>query len=176
MSAADAVRAFIAVGSNIDPEGNIPAALDRLTEEVEVAAVSTFYRTAALGRPEQPPFTNGVWQVSTDMAPRLLKNDVLRPIEKALGRVRTRDRYAARPIDLDIALYGDLVISEEDLVIPDPDIRERPFLVIPLLELAPDLCMPDTGERLASLPAARQTGGLEPMAEFTELLRGRMRP
>lgn len=171
-----AVRVFIAVGSNIDPERSIPAALNRLQEDIEVTAVSTHYRTRPLGRPEQPPFVNGVWQAATALEPRVLKHDVLRPIEASLGRVRTGDRYAARPIDLDIALYGDVVVDEEDLVIPDPDIRQRPFLAVPLLELSPELRMPDTGERLASLPVAQQTDGLDPLAELTQLLRRRIEP
>jgi 2-amino-4-hydroxy-6-hydroxymethyldihydropteridine diphosphokinase len=170
------VRAFIAVGSNIDPEHNIPAALDMLKARLDVTAVSTFYRTEPLGRPEQPAFINGVLEVRTGMDPRALRADVLRAVEASLGRVRTADKYAARPIDLDIALYGDLVTEEDGLVIPDPDIRERPFLAVPILELAPDLRMPDTGERVASLAVVRQTDGLEPVGELTEQLRGRLRP
>ena len=170
-----AVRVYIAVGSNIDPERNVPAALDRLMAHVAVEAVSTHYRTEPLGRPDQPPFVNGVWEVAADRDARTLKSDVLRAVEASLGRVRSADKYAARPIDLDIAVYGDLVMEEEDLVVPDPDIRERPFIAVPLLELARDLRLPDTGERLASLPVVRQTGGLEPLADLTEMLRGRIR-
>lgn len=166
-----AVEAFIAVGSNIEPERNIPAALEMLREAVCVTAVSTMYRTAPLGRPEQPPFVNGVWRVRTRLGARELKFAVLRRIEARLGRVRTGDARAARPIDLDIALFGDAVINEPDLVVPDPDILQRPFLAVPLVELAPGVRLPGTDVLLAEQPVCRDAGGLEPLAGLTERLR-----
>jgi 2-amino-4-hydroxy-6-hydroxymethyldihydropteridine diphosphokinase len=170
------VQAFIAVGSNIAPEENIPAALDHLQRQARVTAISTFYRTAPLDRPEQEPFMNGVWLIETAAAPRDLKFSVLRGIEAGLGRVRTNDRYAARAIDLDILVYDDVVIHEPDLQIPDPDIRCRSFLAVPLLECAPDLVLPDTGESLASIVAAGDRQGLEAAVGFTERLRKRVCP
>ncbi|MFW6158917.1 MAG: 2-amino-4-hydroxy-6-hydroxymethyldihydropteridine diphosphokinase [Planctomycetota bacterium] len=164
---------YVAVGANIDPESNILAAFDRLARWVRVVATSSFYRTPALGRPEQPPFLNGVWQVATDVGPRPLKSRVLRAVESELGRVRTEDRYAARPIDLDIAVYGDLVIVERGLRIPDPDIRERAFLAVPLLELAPGLVLPDTGEALADLAVVRNPE-LERVPKLTAVLKERL--
>ncbi len=170
----NAVTAFIAVGSNIDPEENILAALDQLRRHVRVTAVSTFYRTAPIDRPEQAPFINGVWRIETAAPPRDLKFVVLRGIETRLGRVRTDDEYAARTIDLDILLYDQAVINEADLHVPDPDIRRRPFIAIPLLECEPGLVLPDSGEPLASLVAPGDRGGLEAAVGLTESLRKRM--
>jgi 2-amino-4-hydroxy-6-hydroxymethyldihydropteridine diphosphokinase len=167
------VEAFIAVGSNIEPLRNVPAALDMLLEDVRVTGVSTMYRTAPLGRPEQPAFVNGVWRVETALDARKLKFTVLRGIEARLGRVRTEDAFAARPIDLDIALFGGAVIDEPDLVVPDPDVRERAFLAVPLVELAPELRLPGSGVRLADEPVCRDVGGLEPLPELTDQLRKR---
>lgn len=164
-------NAFVAVGSNIDPRQHIIEALSRLRERARVTATSTFYWTAALDRPEQPRFANGVWQVETDLPARRLKFDVLRIIERQLGRVRTADRYASRTIDLDVVLCGDLVVDEPDLRIPDPDIRTRPFISIPLLELAPDLILPDTGEPLAALPVVADRAGMEADPDFTAQIR-----
>jgi 2-amino-4-hydroxy-6-hydroxymethyldihydropteridine diphosphokinase len=168
------VEAFIAVGSNIEPMRNVPAALELLLEAVRVTTVSTMYRTAPLGRPEQPPFVNGVWRIETTLGARELKFTVLRGIEARLGRVRTDDAYAARPIDLDIAVFGEAVIDEPDLVVPDPDIRQRPFLAVPLLELAPGLRLPGTGTLLADEPVCREPRGLVPLPELTEQLRRRI--
>ena len=165
------IRAYISVGSNIEPEKNIPEALEKLKRYVRVNAVSTFYRTIPIGRPEQSAFMNGVWQIDALQTARELKFGVLRRIEAELGRVRTEDKYAARTIDLDIALYGDVVINEPDLRIPDPDIRQRPFIAIPLLELAPLLVLPDTGELLSSLDIVKATRDMEPVYDFTEILR-----
>jgi len=170
-----AVDAFIAVGSNINPERNIAAALDLLTGRVRVTGVSTFYRTAPLGRPEQPDFLNGVFRVRTAMEPRALKFDVLRDVERRLGRLRTADRFAAREIDLDLLLYGDRTIEEPDLSVPAEDI-ERPFVAIPLAELAPDYVLPPTGSPLSCLCARMDRRGLTAEPALTETLRKKVTP
>ncbi|MGQ9648805.1 MAG: 2-amino-4-hydroxy-6-hydroxymethyldihydropteridine diphosphokinase [Phycisphaerae bacterium] len=164
------VDAFIAVGSNIGPEQNVANALTLLQQQARVLASSTFYWTPPLSRPDQPRFLNGVWRIRTDLSPGSLKFDVLRGIESKLGRARTADKYAPRPIDLDIVLYGRLVLSEPDLQIPDPDIRRRPFIAVPLLELAPDLTMPDTGEPIASLVDQQTAMHLEAAQDVTQRL------
>ena len=146
-----AVVAYIAVGSNIRPETNIPAALGKLMRSVRVTATSTFYRTAALRRPGDPDFRNGGWRVETDLGARALKFTVLRRIEEELGRARCADRYAPRTMDLDLLEYGGMAIDQPDLRVPDPDIRSRPFLAAALLELCPELVLADSGERLAEV-------------------------
>ncbi len=171
MADAETVRAFVAVGSNIDPEVNIVRALDLLMERVRVTATSKFYRTAPIGRPQQAEYANGVWSIETDVGPHGLKNGMLRPIEARLGRGRSSDKYAPRQIDLDVVLYNDAVIDGPDLVLPDPDIRRRAFLVVPLLELAPEMVLPDTRESLASLAAARKPHGMEALEELTQRMR-----
>jgi 2-amino-4-hydroxy-6-hydroxymethyldihydropteridine diphosphokinase len=135
-SSLDTATAFIAVGSNIEPQTNIPAALHLLTQHVTVKASSTFYRTRALGRPDQPDFINGIWQIQTTHPPLFFKQHILHTIEDQLGRVRTPDKYAPRTIDLDLILYNDLQINTPDLVLPHPDIQ-RPFVYIPLYKLLP---------------------------------------
>lgn len=167
------VTAYIAVGSNIDPEANIPAALDLLAARVRITGVSTFFRTAPIGRPEQGAYLNGMMRVECGIAARALKFEVLRGIESALGRVRSADKYAAREIDLDLALFGDAVIEEEDLQVPERDLRARPFLAAALAELAPELRMPDTGETVSALFTQMQYNELEPAWEFTQRLRER---
>ncbi len=170
-----AVDAFIAVGSNINPERNIAAALDLLTERVRVTGVSTFYRTAPLGRPEQPNFLNGVFRIRTALEPRTLKFEVLRDVERRLGRLRTADRFAAREIDLDLLLYGDRTIEERGFSVPAEDI-ERPFVAIPLAELAPDYVLPRTGSPLSCLCARMDRRGLTAESAFTRTLRKKVTP
>jgi len=164
-------NAFVAVGSNIEPLTNIPAALRFLMGQVEVTGTSTFYRTQPLGRANQPVFVNGVWRISTTLEPHALKYIVLRQLEEALGRVRTEDRYADRTIDLDLVLYGDVVSDEPGLVLPDPDILQRPFLAVALVELEPELAVGGTHLRLADMPVSRMRDGMEPLHELTEALR-----
>jgi 2-amino-4-hydroxy-6-hydroxymethyldihydropteridine diphosphokinase len=162
--------AYVGVGSNVDPEANVPAALRRLARRVRVTGSSTFYRTAALQAPGTPPFVNGVWRVETELGPRELKLEVLRSIEEELGRKRTADKYAPRPIDLDVLLHGAAVVREPDLTLPDPDILERPFVAVPLWELAPDLALPGSGRRLADVVGAMSKAGMESWPELTRRL------
>ena len=159
-------RIYIAVGSNIDPEPNVLQALELLMRELSVTASSTFYWSAPAERPDQDPFRNGVWQVQSTLTPREIKFDVLRPIEHQLGRRREKDSHAARTIDLDLALHGELRVAEEDLQLPDPDIPKRAFLWQPLAELA--------GGTLASLgcgPLPQALESLDPNHQITERLR-----
>lgn len=137
-------RVFVGIGSNIEPEKNVRNALRLLSREFPIAGISTFYRTPAERQPEQPPFYNGVIEIETALPAADLKT-CLRRIENVLGRKRTEDKFASRTIDLDI-------ISSEDM--------QRPFVAIPLHELAPDLVQE---------PA--KTGEMEPLPEFTEQLR-----
>jgi 2-amino-4-hydroxy-6-hydroxymethyldihydropteridine diphosphokinase len=164
-------RAFIAVGSNIDPEQNVRRALSLLAQRVRVVRVSTVYRTAALERPGDPSFYNCVVEVGTEIAPHDLKHEVLRRIETELGRRRTADSFAPRTIDLDLLLYGDAVAGADDLALPDPDIEKRPFLAIPLRELAPALRLPGSGRRIDDIAAAFEHHGMQPLPDFTTLLR-----
>jgi 2-amino-4-hydroxy-6-hydroxymethyldihydropteridine diphosphokinase len=163
--------AYVAVGSNIRPDKNIDAALVALMHRIHVTGVSSFYKTAPIDRPEQQPFYNGVWQISTRLSPRVVKFQVLRRIETKLGRKRTKDPHAPRTIDLDLILYGNKVIDTPDFYLPDPDIASRPFVAIPLLELHPNLVIPGTGERLSSLAVANRDENLEKLHLFTNQLR-----
>lgn len=180
------MSAFAAVGSNIEPETHIAEAFKRLQKYARLSAISVFYKTLPLNSGDtilnsyeikygvpgiQAPFLNGVVKIETALPPRALKYSVLRLIEAQLGRIRTQDLYAPRTLDLDLILYGECVLAEADLRLPDPEIRERNFIAVPLLELAPDLLLPDTGEPLAGLPAARNLEGLEAQPEFTARLR-----
>ncbi|MBN2370452.1 MAG: 2-amino-4-hydroxy-6-hydroxymethyldihydropteridine diphosphokinase [Vicinamibacteria bacterium] len=163
--------AFIGVGSNIDPERNVMAALRLLGERARICAISTFYRTIPLGAPGTPAFVNGVVRIETAVTARALKFGVLRAIEASLGRNRTGDKHAPRPIDLDVLIHGETVLREPDLVVPDPEILARPFLAVPLAELAPDLVLPDSGRRLCDVAERMNREGMTPLTERTRRLR-----
>ncbi len=165
------VRAFIAVGSNIDAERNVAAALELLGRRVRIVAVSRFYRTPALGAPGSPDFLNGVVEIETELTPRELKRLVLIEVENELGRERAADKNAPRTIDLDLALHGDLVCSEEGLLLPAPEILERAFVVLPLLELEPELVLPGTGRPLRELAAGLSSSEMVPAESFNARLR-----
>jgi len=167
-------RAFVGIGSNIAPEENIFKAVRQLAQSTLLASISTFYRVPAIDRPEEPAFYNGVVSIDTDLPPAKLKWEVLRPIEAALGRHRSADKYASRTIDLDLLLYDDSVVSTGDLILPDPEILKRAFVAIPLCELAPALVLPGSGIPIRQVADQFPTENMEPLREYTRQLQNKL--
>ncbi len=165
-------RAFIGMGSNIDPETNLREALRLLAVAVRVSDISTVLETKPIGRPDQPSFYNSVALIETDLPPMELKKDVLNSIETRLGRVRGSDRYAPRTIDLDLLLYGDVTVREPGLELPDPDITVRPFLATGIAELSPDLVLPGSSGTVSELARRLHDAAMKPLASYTALLKG----
>jgi len=167
-------RAFIGIGSNIEPENNIREALRLLAKSARIVSISTFYREPAIDRPEAPDFYNGVVAIDTDLSPITLKWKVLRAIEAVLGRGRTPDKYASRTIDLDLLLYGDCVLSSSELTLPDADILRRAFIAVPLSEIAPELVLPGFGIPIRQLAERLPAEGMQPLGEYTRQLRSEL--
>ncbi len=139
-----AVTTFVALGANLgNRRENIESALALLrdTAGVAVVAVSTLLENPAVGMPEgSPAFLNAVAKIETTLAAHaLLKR--LHEIEQELGRVR-EEKWVSRNIDLDLLLYGNKVLSSDNLVIPHPLMHERRFVLEPLAELAPEAVHP----------------------------------
>lgn len=164
------VRAYIALGSNIDPDANIRRAILCLARQVRLDAVSMVYRSAALNRPEQAPYYNCVAAIDTGMPPLELKRSVLRNIENELGRIRSADKFAARTIDLDLIVYDDREMNEDGIKLPDPEILERPFLAVPLAELAPNLVLAGFGRPITQIAAGMAMHDMQPLQEYTREL------
>jgi 2-amino-4-hydroxy-6-hydroxymethyldihydropteridine diphosphokinase len=154
--------AFLGLGSNLgDRLTNLQGALDLLQAEpgLRVAASSRVWETVPVGGPPQPDYLNAVIGVETDLSARDLL-EVAHRVEARLGRVR-KERWGARSIDVDLLLYDEESIEEADLVVPHPRLRERAFVLLPLLELAEDVTLPD-GTRLKDLRI--DTDGVAPSA------------
>lgn len=147
------IEAWIGLGAN---QGERAATLDTALERIDLLddtrlrAFSRYYLTAPWGDTDQPEFLNAVAHVETDMAPVSLLRALL-TIESDLGRERTGRRWGPRMIDLDLLLYGEERIDLPELTIPHPRLRERAFVLVPLLELAPDLAIPGQGRADALL-------------------------
>ncbi|MFH0777018.1 MAG: 2-amino-4-hydroxy-6-hydroxymethyldihydropteridine diphosphokinase [Candidatus Eisenbacteria bacterium] len=146
------MKVFVGIGSNLgEKERNIRRAVDELSAMpfTKLITVSSLYDSEPVGDVEQPGFVNAVALIESDLPPaRLLWNLML--IEKRMGRVRTV-RWGPRPIDLDILLYGKSLIEEHGLSIPHPEMEKRAFVLIPLLEIEPDLVHPRTKEPMKKL-------------------------
>jgi 2-amino-4-hydroxy-6-hydroxymethyldihydropteridine diphosphokinase len=144
---------FLSLGSNIDPEKNLPAAVRELSRHGRVAAVSHAWQSPAVGKSDQPDFLNATILLETSLSAEELKDVVIASIETLLGRVRSRDKFAPRPIDIDIMLFNRDILRLGSRCIPDPEVLERPFVAIPLAEIAPHYRHPETGETLAAIAA-----------------------
>ena len=131
--------AVIAIGSNIQPELNVPKAVSLLRELVQVTAVSSFWETKPVGT-TGPNFYNGAVLIETNHGLRDLKYKVIRVIEDALGRIRTSDSHAPREIDLDIVIFNDFIFEEA--------LWYQVFVAKPVSELIPDFVNPINGRSL----------------------------
>ncbi|RKY22887.1 MAG: 2-amino-4-hydroxy-6-hydroxymethyldihydropteridine diphosphokinase [Planctomycetota bacterium] len=144
--------AYIGLGSNLgDRYSNLARAVDRIRQlpSTLVEGQSGNYLTAPMGPRDQPDFLNSVIGISTEMSPGGLL-DALKEIEKSLGREETY-RWGPRLIDIDILLYDEIVIDEEDLKIPHPRMHEREFALEPLCEIAPDALHPAMGKTVEQI-------------------------
>ena len=131
--------ASLSLGGNLgDVRASFRAALSALsqTSGVAVVATSSVYRTAPWGKTDQPDFLNMVALLRVTIPPRALL-DLCLAIEKDNGRDRG-DNWGPRTLDLDVLTYGDERIAEEGLTIPHPHMHERAFVLVPLVEVAPD--------------------------------------
>jgi 2-amino-4-hydroxy-6-hydroxymethyldihydropteridine diphosphokinase len=164
---------YISVASNLDPVRHIEAALEALAALAPITGLSEFYVTAPIGRPDQPVYYNGVVRLNSPHAPRALKQLVLRPLEERLGRLRSDDKYAARTIDLDILLAGDVIVADPDLTLPDPDLHTRPFLAAAVLDIDPLLQLPGEEVPLAAHLGTEARGTLTPAADFSRRMKER---
>ena len=129
------MRAFLGLGSNL---GDRRATLRRAVGAIpEVVAVSPVYETEPVGGPEQGPFYNIVVELETNRDPRQLL-ELCRELERAAERTR-EIRWGPRTLDVDVLLVGDLTVDDEDLAVPHPRMAGRNFVMVPLLDLAPDI-------------------------------------
>lgn len=141
---------YLGLGSNVgERESHLRAAIELLGEHgVEVEAVSSTYETEPVGEVlDQADFLNAAIRIRTELEPEALL-DLCKEIERARGRELDAPRHSPRPIDVDLLLLGDLELSTERLTLPHPEVSSRRFVLAPLLELDPELSLPD-GTQLA---------------------------
>ncbi len=147
-------RVFLSLGSNLgDRLSNIQQAVSTLSmlDEVNVVKTSSFYDTEPWGNKKQNWFVNCAVAIDTILSPQeLLKK--CQDIEYTLGRIRNqKERWQERAIDIDILMYDDLILTEQNLVIPHPYMHQRAFVLVPMLEVKPDLIHPVFKKTIAQL-------------------------
>jgi 2-amino-4-hydroxy-6-hydroxymethyldihydropteridine diphosphokinase len=141
-------RAYLSIGSNIQAEIHLPQAIQLLRNYGQVTAVSSAWESKAVGS-SGPNFLNASVLFLTHLPPYELKEEIIRPIEAALGRVRYADKNAPRTIDLDIVLYDDQPLNV--------DFWAYAFVIVPLAELIPDFRHPISGQKLSRLSGQLQS-------------------
>ena len=150
----------IGLGANLgDPVAALQSAIAALKQlpGTHLCALSAFYRSAPVGPAGQPDYVNAVALLTTNLPPHILLS-TLQDIENQHGRLR-EVRWGARTLDLDLLLYGNDEINTPSLIVPHRELKNRNFVIIPLLEVCPDLTLPD-GTVAATLPAASDYTGL----------------
>lgn len=145
---------YLGLGANLNAPrqqlDNAVAALHTLAQ-CEFVCVSHYYASKPMGPQDQPDYVNAVAAIKTTLLPEQLL-DLTQQIELQHGRVHKAERWGARTLDIDILLFGDRVIHSERLIVPHYGLTEREFVVYPLLEIAPDITLPN-GTPLHSVTA-----------------------
>jgi len=150
---------YLGLGSNVgDSAGHLRAAIELLEAEgIEVEAVSSTYVTEPVGEiPDQPDFLNAAVRIRTELEPEELL-DACKRVEAERGRQFDLPRHSPRPLDVDLLLLGDLELATDRLTLPHREVTNRRFVLAPLLELDPELTLPN-GIALADALAALPTG------------------
>ncbi len=145
---------WLALGSNLaDPLQQVQNALDALAAipQTRVVAVSSFYRTPPYGPQDQPDYLNAVVELATALQPDALLDHTQR-VEQEQGRVRKAHRWGPRTLDLDVLLFDRQTLASDRLTVPHYDMHNRAFMLVPLLEIAPAITLPN-GTPVASLLA-----------------------
>jgi 2-amino-4-hydroxy-6-hydroxymethyldihydropteridine diphosphokinase len=155
---------YLGLGGNLgDRAARLREGLWRLAPDVGIEAVSSLYETDPVGVVDQPAFLNAVCRGRTALEPQALL-DRVKEIERAAGR-RAGPRWGPRPLDIDILLYGDRVISSPNLQIPHPRLAERAFVLCPLADLAPAQVVPGLRRTVQELLATVDRRGVRKVAE-----------
>ncbi len=161
------MRGYVGLGSNVgDRSSHLGAAVSMLRDRgVEVLATSSIYETEPVGEIlDQPDFLNAAIEIETDLDPESLL-DICKEIEAQRGRDLAAIRHSPRPLDVDLLLLGDLELSTERLTLPHREVTRRRFVLVPLLELDPDLALPDgtsLSEALAGLGPGERVARVAP--------------
>ena len=142
-------RGYISIGSNIDREHNTSSALRALEKQFGELIISSTFETEPIGFSGNL-FYNLVVGFDSDLEVRAVAQ-LLRKIEQDHGRTRNSHKFSARTLDLDLLLYGDLILSDGRLQIPRKEITQYAFVLEPLAEIAPDLEHPVTHQKYADL-------------------------
>jgi 2-amino-4-hydroxy-6-hydroxymethyldihydropteridine diphosphokinase len=151
---------YIALGTNLGNRlDNLQAAIQSMPPEVIVLAESHIYETPPWGYEDQPAFLNMVIKAETELEPEQLLQ-YLKELETELGREQSF-HWGPRLIDLDILFYDDLVLDTPPLVIPHPRLHERAFVLVPLMDLAPELIHPVFKKSVRELIAEVDTQGID---------------
>ena len=160
------IPVYIGLGANLEaPVSQLQNAVKALSvlADCELKKVSQFYSSKPMGPQDQPDYVNAVALINTSLAPEALLDELQR-IELEQGRQRKDERWGPRTLDLDILLFDEQTINTERLTVPHYGLCEREFVVYPLLEISPELKLPN-GNTLATIAQQVSLNGLTPLRQ-----------
>ena len=167
-SRSDRADVCLGLGANLnDREANLRSALRSISEVARIVAVSSLYETDAVTADggDGPAYYNAACRIETDLEPHALLS-VLKAAERRLGRARSAPRWAPRPVDIDLLLYGSDIIETDSLTVPHPRMAERPFVLVPLAEIAAEIIHPVLERTITELAQEAGRAGVKRIAEI----------
>ncbi len=155
---------YLSLGSNLgNRNANLKAAIEALPPEVKILDQSAVYETEPWGYSDQPDFLNQVLKAETRLSPQQLLTHI-KEIEVQIGR-EPGFRYGPRLVDIDILFYGTKILKEDNLEIPHASLKERAFVLVPLVELAPDIVYPGSNQPISDFIMDLDTTFVRPFQE-----------
>mgnify|MGYP001095101200 CR=1 FL=1 len=153
------VSIYLSLGSNLgDRQSNLEAVRSALPPDIVIRECSSIYETEPWGYLDQPDFLNQILLAETKLSARELLA-FIKDLEKSIGRV-PNFRFGPRLVDIDIIFYGNQIIQEPDLKVPHPRFSKRAFVLVPLVEISPDLIVPGTDQKLSEMLDEVDTSGV----------------
>ena len=158
-------KVYVSIGSNVDRKKNICSCLDELSDVFGELKVSTIYENKAVGF-DGENFYNLVVMFDTQLDVREL-TPIFREIESRHGRIRGGEKFSSRTLDVDLLLYGDLILKADNLDVPRDEIIRYAFVLRPLSEIAPDFIHPELGKTISELWTSFESKGEMWVVELT---------
>ncbi len=145
---------WVGIGSNVgDRNEHLEFAVRELAKLGKIARLSSIYETEPWGRKDQACFLNAVCALSVEDLDPFLFLEIVKGIESKAGRESDSSKWGPRSLDIDLLFWGDEVVDTDQLIIPHPEICSRRFVLVPILEIAPDLVHPTTGKKISEILA-----------------------
>jgi len=155
-------RAFLSLGSNIEPRKHLVATVNALRPFGQLIGVSSVWESPPADGTDQPNYLNAAVLLATSLSADRICHETIPHVERLLDRVRDpANKFAPRTIDIDLVLFNSEILVVDHRKIPDPSIQNHAFVAVPLAELEPGYCHPESSEPLSEIAARLNASGCQ---------------